>query len=94
MKYEVASGDKIPNLGEKHVKVKTREGVSKSCVFQVAEVTQPLASVKAMTAAGHTVVFDSRGSYALDKRTGWWTMFREQGNAYYMDLQLQPKSGF
>ncbi len=76
VKYEVANGVRIPNLGEKTFKGITTEGAIRSITAQVCDVNRALLSVKKTVSAGNKVVFDDEGSYAEDKKTGekiWMT---------------------
>ncbi len=92
VEYEDASGNRLSNLGQKKLTVCTEDGARKQCLFQVADVSCPLGSVKAFTKAGYAMVFDDDGSYALHKRTGWWTPLRERNNAYFLDLWIEPST--
>ena len=58
MYYLSASGDPIPNLGEKNVMLMTESGEHRQMRYQVAPVTKPLGSVSKICKAGHIVVFD------------------------------------
>ena len=53
VRYEVANGEEIPNLGEKLLPVVTNEGSWRGMVAQVADVTKALQSVRALVRAGH-----------------------------------------
>ena len=57
VKYEVANGDEIPNLGEKLLPVVTAEGSWRGMLAQVADVSKALQSVRALVRSGHVVVF-------------------------------------
>ena len=57
VKYEVANGDEIPNLGEKLLPVVTNEGSWRGMLAQVADVSTALQSVRALVKSGHVVVF-------------------------------------
>ncbi len=70
LRYAAAAGDEIQNLGEVMLPMVTAEGTRGRMKTQVAEVTKPLASVKRLREAGHTVVFDEVGSYVFNKETG------------------------
>ena len=58
--------------------------------MQVAEVTKPLGSVRAMVKAGNRVVFDEQGSYIQNKFTGLVTQVEERNGAYVFDIWV-PK---
>ena len=65
VKYASAIGAEILNLGEVVLPVITAEGTKRRMRLQAAEVSRPLASVKRICEAGHTVVFDDTGSFIL-----------------------------
>ena len=56
--------------------------------MQVVEVSRPLASVKRICEAGHTVVFDEEGSYMYNKIAHEVNLFREDGGNYMLDVWL------
>ena len=69
LNYMSATGDSIPNIGERRLPLITREGSERSMTLQVAPVGRPLGSVKRICPAGHRVVFDSDGSHFLNNAT-------------------------
>ena len=82
VRYETATGDIVENLGQKDfVAVTDDTAMTRSMTAQVAEgVTKGLLSVVKAMDAGNRVVFDSDGSYILDKQTGEWTeMYKKDG---------------
>ena len=60
--------------------------------FQIANVTKPLGSVRAMLDAGNRVVFDrgNGGSYIMNKSTRAMTPIHERNGAFVFDLWM-PK---
>ena len=86
LRYRAANGAPIVNEGEKHVRGYTQGGKEVSMTFQVAEVTKPLGSVRAMVKANNRVVFDEGNSYIQDKVTGAITKIDERNGAYVFDL--------
>ena len=90
VKYASATGEEIPNLGEVVLPMVTSEGTRRSMKMQAAEVSRPLASVKRICDAGHTVVFDETGSFMYNKRTGEVNHFREDSGNYIMDVWVPP----
>ena len=68
--YASATGEPIPNMGERRLPLATVEGSLRAMTFQAAQVAKPLGSVDRICEAGHLVVFDSDGSYILNKTTG------------------------
>ena len=82
MKYRAANGTSIANQGEKVIRGVTKEGQKIGMIFQIANVTKPLGSVRAMLDAGNRVVFDrdskgNGGSFIMNKRTGAMTPIQE-----------------
>jgi hypothetical protein len=90
VKYASATGEEIANLGEVMLPMMTAEGTRRSMKMQAAEVSKPLASVKRICEAGHTVVFDETGSFMFDKATGEVNYFREEGGNYMLDVWVPP----
>ena len=70
VKYEVANGVRIPNLGEKQFDAATEDGSIRQITAHVCEVNKPLLSVSKMVAAGNRVVFSPEGSYVEDVNSG------------------------
>ena len=92
LNYASATGDPIPNLGEQKLPLLTSEGSLRGMTFQAAPVDRPLGSVKKMCDANHMVVFDSDGSYILNKGTNEVNWLREENGNYVMDLWVAPPS--
>ena len=85
-----ATGEPIPNMGEMDMPMMTREGTFRSMKVQAAPVTKPLASVMRIVQAGHTVTFDSEGSYIYNKITGEINALREEDGNYMLDIWVRP----
>ena len=92
MYYLSASGDPIPNLGEKSLMLMTESGSLRSMMYQVAKVTKPLGSVSRICKAGHAVVFDDEGSFIYNKSTGSVDWLREENGTYVLDSYIVPKA--
>ena len=92
VRYEVASGELIPNLGEKSFTAIGEQGQERAIKAQVCEVNKALLSVHRMVQAGNTVVFSRHGSYAQDDETGERINMREQGGMYMMKLWVRNPS--
>ena len=86
--YLSASGDKLPNLGEKKFDMMTSEGKWAQATFQVAEVTRPLCSVSKMCDKGNRVVFELGGGYIEHIATGRRTKFTRENNVYVMEMYV------
>ena len=58
--------------------------------FQVAPVAKPLGSVQRICAAGHAVVFDSEGSYIINKQTGELNWLLNDNGNFMLDVWVPP----
>ena len=92
VQYEVASGDLIPNLGEKNFLAYGEEGQARAIKAQVCEVNKALMSVSRMVQAGNKVVFSRSGSYVEDEATRERIPLREQSGMYMLKLWIKNQS--
>ena len=69
----------------------TRERTSRGMVFTGAPVAKPLASVKKICMAQHTVLFDEEGSFIYNKQTGEVNALREESGNYMLDVYVPPE---
>ena len=94
VKYEVANGEEIPNLGEKLMPVMTREGSMRGLRAQVADVSKALQSVRALVKAGHMVIFgdgdEGQSHYVYNKFTGETNEVTDDGINYVMGMYIVP----
>ena len=74
-----ACGEKLPNLGEKQMKVWTNEGKPAMATFQCADVTRPLCSVSKICDHGNRVVFEGQGGF-IENKSGVRTSFKRENN--------------
>ena len=93
MRYRAANGTPIANKGEKSLSGYSSTGSPIGITFQMADVTKPLGSVRAMVDAGNRVVFDKGNSYIQHKGTGMTTKIEERGGAYVFDMWVPRTSG-
>jgi len=91
VKYEVANGVRIDNLGEKRFTGVTTEGSQRNITAQICEVNKALLSVRKVVSAGNKVVFDDV-SYIEDKNTGERIMMEDQGGMYVFKMWVQDES--
>ena len=91
VEYETASGEQVPNQGEKSLEICTAEGQLRSLTLQVCDVRKPLMSVRKVCAVGQRVVFDSDWSYIEDKVTGERTTIEESGGVYTLRVWVRPQ---
>ncbi len=93
VKYEVANGVRIPNLGEQKFSGTSDEGIQRTLTAQVCDVNKALLSVKKVVAAGNNVVCDQESSYIEDKQTDENMWLQEQNGMYMLKLWI-PKTPF
>ena len=68
--YEVASGQSIPNLGERRCEIMTvGSTTAKRITFQVADVHKPLLSITACADMGFDCLLGSEGDMLRDRHT-------------------------
>ena len=89
VEYEVATGELIPNLGEKRFVAVSEGGVTRKLTSRVADVNQVLLSVRTMMNSGRRVVFDSDGSYIEDKQSTEWMPLRDDGKMFLLKLWVR-----
>ena len=94
VEYEIATGELIPNLGEKKFQAVSQEGVIRSITAQVCAVNKALMSVKKVMRAGNKVVFDEDGTYIEDKVTGEKIWATDDGGMFMVKMWVNRKAGF
>ena len=82
VEYVSASGNVIPNEGEKHVGVLTEEGHLCRLKIQMSQVNEALLSVSKICDAGHEVTFTKTGDQIRHCETGQTMNSRRDGNVY------------
>ena len=92
VQYEVASGELIPNLGERNFVAYGEQGEARTIKAQVCDVNKALMSVSRMVQAGNKVVFSKSGSYVEDESTQERIPLREQGGMYMLKLWVKNQS--
>ena len=96
VRYEIADGNEIPNLGEKLLPVMTREGTWRSLRAEVADISRPLQSVRSLVKTGHRVVFgggdDGNFHYIENVMTGEVNAVGDDGSNYFMTYAIAPKA--
>ena len=85
-----ANGGILPNLGQKHFPVVTKEGAVRSYLSQCADVTTGLQSVIHMNRQGHGVGLDGDNSFAVNKETGEMTQIDHDGKDFTIDMWVIP----
>ena len=87
-------GDTLPNLGKKLMAVLTKEGTVRGFNTQVANVADPLESVRQLLAGKHCVLFglgpDESEHLIINKVTGEVNVMRDDGVNYLHDMIIIP----
>jgi hypothetical protein len=92
--YSTANGAPVADEGKKYLQGKTCADGPNVCVpVRVGKVTRPLLAVAGMVDKSHTVVFDSAGSYAVNKKTGQRISFKRHPGGWNMDMTLEAPDG-
>jgi hypothetical protein len=87
-RYLSATGEAIPNLGQKALYGKTREGQPRNITFQIAPVRKPLISVAKMCEAGNDVNLTEK-PHIRNRQTGQVTALRREGKTFVLDLWVR-----
>ena len=88
VQYVAANGGKMPNLGEKKVRFKTKNGMESNVVFQVTDARKPLASVSKIVKKGNRVIFSPTESYIENITSGKKIELNEVNGTYHMDVEF------
>ena len=96
--YLSASNERIPNLGQQTLEVKTDEGADAFVTFQMTDVSRPLSSVGKICDTNKRVMFGKKGGFIWDIVTNQVTKFqREADGVYELNLWMKDEcqtSGF
>ena len=93
VQYEVANGERIPNLGSQRLEGLTDgEGLVRNLTAQVCGVNKALLSVHKLNEAGHTVVFQPGAAHIVDGTTGERIWLREHQGMYMLKLWMPRTS--
>ena len=84
--YVSADGGRIPNRGEKTIRMVTGEGHRCSLRFKIADVTRPILAVRRIVEKGHEVRFwaNGKGGTIVNVATGQRTAFQKKGGVYVL----------
>ena len=91
--YEVASGELLPNLGQRTFAGESAEGVKRKLTGQVCDINKSLLSVRRCVQAGDMVVFSKNGSYVQDELTGEKMELQERNGMYLLKLWVKQPGG-
>ncbi len=68
--YVSASAGRLPNMGQQKLRVQTNEGRDALVLYQIAEVSRPLAAVSQTCDNGNWVVYTPPGGFIWNLKTG------------------------
>ena len=86
IKYEVADGTHISNMGEQSFGACIDAGTLLKLTAQVTEVNQALLSDSRLVNVGNRVVFEAGNSYVENTTTGEWVPLEESNGNYVLRL--------
>ena len=85
LEYEVANGETLPNVGEKHCVMMTEDSLNaKLITFQCADIHKPLLSVSRCADLGYDCILGKTGGHLLDTETKEMIPLHRRGNLYVM----------
>ena len=89
--YISASKERLPNMGQQRMPVRTNEGMDSKDLYQIAEVSRPLTAVSATCDKGNWVVYTPQGGFIMNCQTGERTSFERKGGIYELDLWIKDE---
>ena len=100
--YEVANGEEVVSLGEKHCLLKfsekeVQDGETMGMTFQVVDVSKALLSVSRVMEQGHDVIFTLRGegsAILVEGKAEQRILLRHSGGSFELDVWVKPEAGF
>lgn len=93
MYYLAAGGNRLQNLGEKHIRV-SAEGKLCKMRMQVTQVRTPLLSLGRVCDEGHPVIFTRDGGYIEHESSGDKMHSLRHNNIYTIGVDTVAESGF
>ena len=88
IKYEVADGSHILNMGEKDFAASSDCGSLVRITAQGTEVNKALLSVARLVQSGYRAVFDPEGSYIEHCESGKWFPLEENNGTFALRLWI------
>ena len=93
MTYEIASGDRIPNLGQRVFAAESAEGVTRRLTAQVCDVNKALLSVQRVVSAGNSVHVTPDGAYIEDVESGERMALEHRNGLYFLKIWVRRDGG-
>ena len=88
--FQSATGDTMPNHGERTLLVKTASGKLKALKKQICDCTGPLTSIPKTCDNNHFVGLGKTGGFILDLRDQSIEWIDRNDDAYEMELEIIP----
>lgn len=91
--FKTASGQEIPDLGQKRLTAQTSEGVAVSMNFAVADVHKPLLAVSEALEKNCVVHFEKGNSYIQHPQSATKLALKEERGLFLFPVWLPPSTG-
>ena len=91
--FTTASGEEVPNEGQKVVPVVTEEGRNRKVTWQLAEVQKPLTAVGKICDNDAICVFGKRGGFIRSTSNGEMTKFNRTNGIYVLKMWMRSQKG-
>ena len=91
--FTSATGEEVPNEGQKVIPVVTEEGRNKKVTWQLAEVQKPLTAVGKICDNDAICVFGKRGGFIRDMANGEMTKFNRKNGIYVLKMWMRSQNG-
>ena len=91
--FTSATGEEVPNEGQKVIPVVTEEGRNRKVTWQLAEVQKPLTAVGKICDNDAICVFGKRGGFIRNMGNGEMTKFNRKNGIYVQKLRMRSEKG-
>ena len=92
--FSTASGEQLPNLGERKIRGLTEDCESVELMYQVADITKQLNSVGKICDTDKMVTFTKLGGYIQDVNTGRRVNFKREDGLYVLKMWVKADEDF
>ena len=92
--YRGAGGERIPNLGQKRIRITTNCNSVRMTKWQICPIRRPLMSVSDMNEAGDIAILSGSRPYVQNVETGEITPLRKEGKMFIIDLWVKLPEDF
>ena len=91
--FTSATGEEVPNEGQKVIPVVTEEGRNRKVTWQFAEVQKPLTAVGKICDNDAICVFGKRGGFIRNMANGEMTKFNRKNGIYVLKMWMRSQKG-